>query len=202
MLADWRTSNHEAAWQLGVCASLRLVPGRGDTLAAVAFGIPPAAARQARTLAADWSPCLSTGAMLSVASLSDPQGGLGMLLRAVSAAARVTHPSGTVCVASRLTERPGVIFTRWREGAPLELLVREAVGTGDPALIAEAFQTRFFARALGERRLVLLSDLEADVVEQLELGHATKPEVVERLAHRAASVAVLHEADRMLPRLI
>ena len=200
-LAGWRTSNDEATWQLGVCASLRLVSGRGDSLTAAAFGIPPAAARQARTLAAGWSPRVPAAAMLSVASLSDHRGGLAMLLRAVAAAARVTHSTGTVCVASRLTEQPGVIFSRWREGAPLEPLVREAVGTGDPVLVADAFQTRFFARALGDRRLVLLSDLAADVVEQLELGHAAKPEVVERLAHRAASVTVLQEADRMLPRL-
>jgi hypothetical protein len=94
-----------------------------------------------------------------------------------------------------------VIFSRWREGAPLDALVREAVGTGDQSLITDAFQTRFFARALGDRRLVLLSDLDEATVEELELGFAAMPEVVERLAHRAESVAVLHEADRMLPRL-
>jgi hypothetical protein len=124
-----------------------------------------------------------------------------MLLRAVAAAARVTHASGTVCIASRLAERPGVIFSRWREGAPLDGLVKEAVATGDPALVTDAFQTRFFARALGDRRLVMLSDLDEATVEELELGFAATPEVVERLAHRAESVAVLHEADRMLPRV-
>jgi len=200
-LDDWKTSNQEATWQLGLCASLRLVGGRGDTLAAAAFGFPPAAARQARALAAGWRPRVRAPAALSIASLSDPRGGLAMLLRAVAAAARVTHPAGTVCIASRLTERPGVIFTRWREGASLEGLVREAVGVADQSLIVDAFQTRLFAKALGDRRLVLLSDLDEDLVEELELGFAGKPEVVERLAHKADSVAVLHEADRMLPRL-
>jgi hypothetical protein len=95
-----------------------------------------------------------------------------------------------------------VIFARWREGAPIEGLVREAVGTGDQTLITEAFQTRFFARALGDRRLVLLSDLDEATVEELELGFAATPEVVERLAHRAESIVVLHEADRMLPRVV
>jgi len=139
--------------------------------------------------------------MLTVASLSNPKGGTAMLLRAVAAAARVTHPGGTICIASRMAERPGVIFSRWREGAPLDALVREAVGTGDKALITDAFQTRFFARAIGDRRVVLLSELEEATVEELELGFAATPEVVERLAHRAESVTVLHEADRMLPRL-
>ncbi len=197
----WMVSNQEAIWQLGVCANLRLVAGRADTLAAAAFGLPDAAARQARKLAAGWRPGVRAAAMLTIASLSNPLGGTAMLLRAVAAAARVTHPTGTVCVACRMAERPGVIFSRWREGAPLDALVREAVGTGDQALITDAFQTRFFARALGDRRLVLLSDLDEATVEELELGFAATPEVVERLAHRAESVVVLHEADRMLPRV-
>jgi hypothetical protein len=200
-LDAWKMSNHEATWQLGVCASLRIVGGRGDTLAAAAFGLPDAAARQARFLAAGWSPRVRGAATITIASLSNPHGGLSMLLRAVAAAARVTHASGTVCIASRLAERPGVIFSRWREGAPLDGLVKEAVATGDPALVTDAFQTRFFARALGDRRLVMLSDLDEATVEELELGFAATPEVVERLAHRAESVAVLHEADRMLPRV-
>ena len=201
-LDAWKVSNHEATWQLGVCANLRLIGGRGDTLAAAAFGLSNAAARQGRKLAAGWRPHVPAAAMLAIVSLSNPRGGTAMLLRAVAAAARVTHPTGTVCVASRLAERPGVIFSRWREGAPLDALVREAVSTGDQALITDAFQTRFFARALGERRLVLLSDLDEATVEELELGFAATPEVVERLAHRSDSVTVLHEADRMLPRVV
>lgn len=199
-LDAWKVSNHEAIWQLGVCADLRLIGGRGDTLAAAAFGLPEAAGQRARNLAAGWRPEVPAAAMLTVASLSNPHGGTAMLLRAVAAAARVTHPGGTICVASRLADPPGIIFSRWREGAPLDGLVREAVGTGDQSLIGEAFQTRFFARALDDRRLVLLSDLEESTVEELELGFAATPEVVERLAHRAERIAVLHEADRMLPR--
>ena len=198
---DWDAANRHATWQLGTCASLRLVSGRRDSLAAAAFGLPVEAARSARRQAAGWRPTVPSTAALAIASLSRPDGGLPLVLRAVAAAARVTHPTGTVCIASRLAERPGVIFTRWREGAPLDALVREALASGDMTLVRDAFQTRFFARALGDRRLVLLSDLDEATVEELELGHAATPEVVERLAHRAETVTVLHEADRMLPRL-
>ena len=138
--------------------------------------------------------------MLAVASLADPGGGFETVTRAVAAAARVTHPGGTICVACRLAEPPGLIFSRWRQGAPLEPLVHEAVGTGDPAIIVDAVQTRLFARALGDRRLVLLSDLDEGVVEELEFGYAATPEVVERLAHRSESVIVLHEAERLSPK--
>lgn len=201
-VADWRACNGEAIWQLGLTASLRLVPGRRGTLAAACFGLPNVAARRARRAASDWRPAVSGRAALTVASLADQTAGLPAVLRAVAAAARTTAPGGMICVASRLAEAPGLIFTRWREGAPLDGLVREAVATGDQTLIADAFRTRFFARCLGGRRLVLLSDLDETTLEDLEIGHAATPEVVERLAHRAESVVVLHEADCMLPRMV
>jgi hypothetical protein len=200
-LPPWKAANREAAWHLGCGASLRLVAGHGDTLAAAVFGPPDEAARAARRVARAWSPVVPAAAAVSIASLSDPHGGPDLLLRAVAAAARVTLPGGTICVASRMTAGFGVVFTRWREGVALEPLVREAAGSGDPMLLADALHTRLFARALRDRRLVLLSDVGSEVVEELGIGHAATPEVVERLAHRAESVAILHEADRLLPRL-
>lgn len=196
----WRSANREAVWQLGVMASLRIVGGREDTLAAAAFGLPDATRRTCRRLARGWRPRVSGLASVSVVSLSHPRGGWGAVTRAIAAAARVTHRAGTICVTSRIDTRPGMVFSRWREGAPLEALVREAVRGGDPVLVADALQTRFIARALGERRLVILSDLDQTVVEDLDCGWAATPEAVERLAHRAESLAVLHEADRMMPR--
>ena len=198
-LTDWRTGMQDVTWQLGVCASLRLVPGRDGTLHAACFGLPDAAGRRARAAAAAWSPRVDDPVELSIASLSDPHADFTCVTRAVAAAARVTHPGGTICVASRVAAGPGLIFLRWRQGAPLEQLVHEAVGTGDSALIADALQTRLFARALGERRLVLLSDLEETAVEELGFGHAATPDVVDRLVHRANSLAVLRDADLMLP---
>jgi hypothetical protein len=94
-----------------------------------------------------------------------------------------------------------VIFSRWRQGTPLAPLIQEAVASGDPSLIADALLTRFFARRLGDRRLVLLSGLDESTVEDLEFGYAESTAVIERLASRAESVVLLHEADRMLPRL-
>jgi len=46
-----------------------------------------------------------------------------------------------------------------------------------------------------------LSALEESTVEDLEFGFADTPAVVARLARRAESLVVLHEADRMFPRL-
>lgn len=120
-------------------------------------------------------------------------------MRAVAAASRVTHEEGTICLVGQLAAEPGVIFSRWRQGAPLQGLVHEAIGTKDPQLIANALQTRLFDRALGDRRLVLLTDLDEAIVEDLEFGYADSPEDVARLAAKAESIIVLHEADRMLP---
>ena len=200
-LAQLRERSREIGWQLGTMANLCVVPGRRGTLHAMAFGLPRSAARDARRHAELWRPRLPGSARLTIASLAVPEAGLGALVRAVAAAARTTHPEGTICLASRFAATPGPVFQRWRQGVALVPLVREALASGDPTLIADAVVTRFFAQALGDRRLVLLSDLDQGVVEDLEFGHAANPEAVERLAHRADSLVVLHEADRMLPRL-
>lgn len=205
-LTAWRSEMQAITWQLGVCASLRLVAGREGMLAAAVFGLPETASQAARGLAADWSPAVSRQASLTIAAVSRPSAAadehpFAAVTRAVAAAARVTQPAGTICLATALAEPPGVIFTRWRQGAPLEGLVREAVGTSDPQLINDALQTRLFARALGERRLVILSGLDETTVEDLEYGYAGSSTVVERLAAKAESLIVLHEADQMFPGL-
>jgi len=200
-LSEWKGGMQEIAWQLGVCASLRLVRGRGGSLATAIFGLPDEASRQARLAAAGWCPSVDAMADVTVASLADPHGGFGSITAAVAAACRITRPGGTICVASRVAEPPGIIFSRWRQGAPLEGLVHEAVASGDHELIADALQTRLFARAIDDHRLVLLSDLDEDTVEELEFGYAASATEVERLAHRAESVVVLAEADRLFPSI-
>lgn len=191
-------------WQLGVCASLELVGGRGDSLAAASFGLPDLAERSARRAArAGWSPRISRSAELAVVTLCG--GGdahsWADVVRGLAAASRVTYPDGTICVVSRLDEPPGIVMSRWRQGVPLRPLVQEAVASGDPQLDLDALCTRQAARWLGGRRLVLLSSLEEQVVESLQFGHAETVDDVERLCRAAESLIVLHEADRMLPRL-
>lgn len=199
-LAEWKGGMQDIAWQLGVCASLRVVRGSGGSVLAARFGLPDEASRQAREAAAAWCPRLEP-ADVAVVSLSDPDGGFGMIAAAVAAAARATRTGGTICVACRHVEQPGVILTRWRQGAPLEPLVHEAVASGDESLIADALLTRIFARGLGDRRLVLLSGLDESVVEDLEFGHAPGPEAIERLARRSDRLAVIAEADRCFPQV-
>jgi hypothetical protein len=210
-LPHWRTEMQQIDWNLGVTANLRLVAGRDGTLAAAVFGLPNGARRAARQAAAAWRPAVAREAAVTIASLSRPLAGQAAAslagatgfeaaVRAVAAAARVTHEEGTICLVGRLAAEPGVIFSRWRQGAPLQGLVHEAVSTKDPQLIADALQTRLFARALGDRRLVLLTDLDEALVEDLEFGYADSPDDVARLASKTESLIVLHEADRMLPR--
>jgi hypothetical protein len=198
-LPDWKARMHDISWQLGVCASLRLVAGHAGGLHAATFGLPDEAGRSARAAARAWCPAIDEPVELAVVSLSASRS-FAAVTTAMAAAARVTRPDGTICVACRVAEAPGIVFQRWRQGAALERLVHEAVGTRDGVLVADALQTRLFARALGDRRLVLLSDIDEAAVEDLEFGFAAGPDVIERLVERADSVAVLHEADRMLPQ--
>lgn len=195
-----RSRSRAIGEQLGTMANLRVVGGREGTIHSLDFGLPRETARAARRRAEAWRPRLPGSARLTIASLADAAAGLPALVRAVAAAARATHPDGTICLAGRFDAAPGPVFQRWRQGVALAGLVREALASGDETLVADALVTRFFARAIGDRRLVLLSDLDQGLVEDLEFGHAPNPEAVERLAHRAESLVVLHEADRMLPR--
>lgn len=199
-LVDWRGSLHDITWQLGVCASLRLVAGRGDTLHAACFGLPEEATRAAREAAAAWRPAVDEPADLAIAPLAADAAGFGAVVRAIAAAARVTLPDATIVVVAGAAATPGMVLTRSRQGVPLGPLVREAIASGDPALVADAAEARLLARCLGERRVVLLSSLNEAAVEEIGFGHAADAAVIERLANRAEQVVVLHEADRMFPR--
>jgi len=200
-LPRWLAALRSLTWQLGATSCLRVVAGRGSTLAAAAFGTGDEAARRARGRAAAWAPAVARPADAAVCSLSTTAGGFRTVTRAVAAAARVTRPGGTICVATTLVEPPGPVVTRWRQGAPLRPLLREACRSGDRDLVADAVVTRFLARGLGDRRLVLLSNLDEATVEDLEFGHAATPDVVARLACRSENLVLLHEADLMLPSL-
>lgn len=200
-LVDWRNDLQDITWQLGVMASLRLVAGHSGSLHAACFGLPEEAARDARIKAAAWRPRLEDPADVAVTSLSSVAPRFQDLVRAVAAAARVTLPDATICVVGDLTEPPGIVTTRWRQGVPLQPLLREAAESTDPAIVADALTTRLLARALGERRLVILSQLDEAAVEELGFGHAGDTDVIERLANRAEHVVILHEGDRMLPLL-
>ncbi len=200
-LVDWRSNLHDITWQLGVMASLRLVPGRDCSLHAVSFGFPEEAARVARDAAAGWRPHVNDPADVAVATLSGGTPCFRDLIRGVAAAARVTTPDATICIVGSIADLPGLVVSRWRQGVPLEPLLREAAKSGDPAIIADALDARLLAQALGERRLVILSRLTVEVVEELGFGHAADAAVIERLANRAEHVAILHESDLMLPLL-
>jgi hypothetical protein len=200
-LRPWAENVRTLTWQLGVTACLRLVAGRDGTLAAATFGKADGAARQARQAAAAWAPTVAAATDLAICTLSQPASGFEMIARAVAAAARITRPTATICVATTTANAPGPVVTRWRQGAPLQPLVREACGSGDPSLVADAVVTRFLAQALDDRRLVLLSNLDEATVEDLEFGYAAGPDTVRRLARRAESVAILHEADLLFPHL-
>lgn len=197
-LPGWRSTVERMRWELGVGAVLRLVPGRHGTLHAACFGTPAAAARAARSHAVGWRPRVTSPARLAVATLSETSAP-ETLVRAVAAASRVTRPDATICLVGTIPP-PGPVFTRWRDGVAVRALVEEAVASGNAEWIADAARTRLCARALGARRVVLLCDLDDALVEDLDFGNARTPEAVERLAARAESLVVLHEADLLWPR--
>jgi len=199
-LRHWRDEAEQITAQLGVLASLHLVAGNNQTLAGAAFGFPDASVTQARLLAKEWRPPPRSPSALTIAGIADQPCSFVDLTRALAAAARVTSHDGTICVACTMREEPGMVFTRWRQGIELRMLLREASDSDDIRLHKDALQTSLFARVLGDRRLVLLSQLEQELVEDLDIGHAETPDAVNRLIQQADSVCVLHDANRLCPQ--
>ena len=101
-----------------------------------------------------------------------------------------------------MKEEPGIIFTRWRHGIDLPMLLREASDSEETVLLLDALHTSLFAQALEDRRLVLLSQLDQEFVEDLDIGHAETPDAINRLIQQSESVTVLHEANRLCPKKI
>ena len=101
-----------------------------------------------------------------------------------------------------MSEKPGIIFTRWRHGVDLPMLLREASDSEETVLLLDALHTSLFAQALENRRLVLLSHLDQEFVEDLDIGHAETPDAINRLIQQSESVTVLHEANRLCPKKI
>lgn len=200
-LRSWRSLSQEVSHQLGIMASLRLVPGRSNSVGGVAFGLPEATTAAVRSIALPWRPQQSLSS-LTIAGISQPNCHFAALTRAVAAAARTTESAGTICIACDLAEQPGIVFSRWRQGAELPPLIKEAVASDDSNLLTEALNTKLFARALGDRRLVLLSRLEQELVEDLDIGHASSADALNRLVRQANSATVIHEADYFCPRRI
>jgi len=103
-------------------------------------------------------------------------------------------------VACSLAGLPDGLFTSWRQGESLFAITADAADSDDPLILGEALQTLLFARALGNRRLVLFSGLDEATVEDLDIGHADDSDAVNRLIQQADSLIVLHEADRLCPQ--
>ena len=201
-LHHWRDESEQINAQLGILASLRLVAGDHKTLAGAAFGFPISSIAQSKSYAKGWRPAISARSPLTIAGIPDRPCRFIEVTRAVAAAARVTTHDGTICIACNMKEEPGIIFTRWRHGIDLPMLLREASDSEETVLLLDALHTSLFAQALGDRRLVLLSHLDQEFVEDLDIGYAETPAAINRLIQQSESVTVLHEANRLCPKKI
>ncbi|MEO1992238.1 MAG: hypothetical protein ABGW78_09935 [Pirellulales bacterium] len=205
-LAHWNGEIQKIDWNLGLIASLRLVIGSNETLSSAVFGLPRATCKIAYQRCEGWRPSVNRKAALTVTSVSSNMMTTGSsqwdaVIRAIAAAGRVTCDDGTICLVGSLSEEPGEVLTQWRQGALLRGIVHEAIHSNNQNLIKDALQTRLLAKALGDRRLVIFSDLEESLVEDLEFGFAESPDDLVRLTARADELIVLHEGDLLMPQI-
>jgi nickel-dependent lactate racemase len=198
-----RQLRHEAthvAWLLGVNFTVQIVPGAGDAILHVLAGQSDAVRQRGRELyRAAWTWPVAQRAELVIAAIEGgpPHQTWENLGRALERAGRLVEDGGAIAVCCELAAAPGpavqrLIGTPEREAA-LRLIRRE-----NPADLLPAVQ---LARALDSHRVYLLSRLDADLVESLEMVPVDAPGDISRLTQRSRSCLVVGNAVRALVRV-
>ncbi len=184
----------EVAWLLGTQFSVEVVPGSGDSLAAVVAGERQAVRRRAQQLAdARWRFPVERAADLIVAAVDGPawQQTWDQVIRAMWSAAAGIGPGGEIAVCTSLAAEPGPALACLADEddrlARVKSLARERHSDWD--------QARLLAGLLDRHRVYLLSDLDQSVVESLGLVYVESAEEIIRLSGRHASCAILPHAQ-------
>ncbi|MER3417392.1 MAG: hypothetical protein C4297_14455 [Gemmataceae bacterium] len=187
----------EVAWLLGVPFFVQGVEGPGDELSHILAGLAEPVARASRKLLDRyWRVTVAGRAELVIAGIGgDPAGqSFVELARAFACAARIVQPGGHIAVVSALRQ-PVTALGEWFRDTqrPLEALVR--VRRERSPLALTVWQ---LAVAAERAHLYLLSDLDADQVEQLHVTPLRHAADLQRLAQRSGTCIVLPDAHKTM----
>jgi nickel-dependent lactate racemase len=184
----------EAGWLIGVPLVMEVVPGAGETVAHVVAGEPDAVAdHAARLCRRHWEFRSPQRASLVIATLTGgaPAQNWNNVARALAAAERLVTDDGAVAICSNLDRSVGKSLGRLIGSDDLAGTERRLLRDhGEDSLAAWQF-----ARALQRGPVYLLSQLEAETVEDLGLAPVVDIEELARLASRHESVAVLEDSQ-------
>ena len=195
----WLKEASEVAWLLGLNFTLQIVPGAGDgVLGVLAGGIDAVRARGREVYAAAWRESVPRRAELVVAAIEGTQQQTWQNLgRALAAALPLVEAGGAIAVCCDLQAAPGPAVTSLAQAASRSE-ARKWIGRQRPP---DTFTALQLARAQRRARVYLLSGLEEELLEQLEIARVTAAAEIARLAQRAATCTVLANAPYAAARL-
>ncbi len=190
----------EVAWLLGSAFAIQLVPGTGEDVLEVLAGDIRQVGRMGRQrYAALWNRFVPHRARLVVAAI--PGGGSQQtwrsLARALAAARPLVEPGGAIAICCSLTRPPGHAVQAL-VGAKHPRTVLEKFGRNLPEDTLQAVQ---LLRARKQAHLFLLSGLDAQLVEGLQITPLVHFGQLIQLIRHAPSCIVLLDAAHAMVRI-
>jgi nickel-dependent lactate racemase len=194
-----REVNH-VAWLLGVNFTVQIVPAAGDGILHVLAGQSDAVRHRGHELYREaWTSPVAETAELVVAAI---EGGpvhqtWENLGRVLERSGRLVDEGGAIAVCCELSTPPGPAMQRLM-GEPARDVALRQIRRENPRDLLPTLQ---LAKALESYRVYLLSRLDAELVEGLEMIPVESPSDISRLAQRSRSCLVVANAARAIVRV-
>ncbi len=192
-----REEVEEAAWLLGVQLTIQVTPGPGDSILHVLAGEGQQVAQRGQKLCrAAWMHAAPSRAELVVAGIEGgpEQQTWDNFARALFAASQAVDEGGAILLCTQLRCPPGPALMRLTDGVDEEQTlhaIRRDRST-------DAVSASLLAEAKQRARVYLLSDLNADFVEDLGIGHVRSSDDAGRLSSRYNTCILLGSAQHAL----
>ena len=193
-----RKESAEAAWLLGTQLTVQVVPGPGESLLHILAGDPEAVAKHGRRLCeAAWRHEVPRRANLVIAAIEggQEQQTWHNLARALHAASRIVSEEGTIVLCTQLAVPPGPALRRLATADEDRALER----TLQRQRSADALPAWMLLEARRNSRVLLLSQLDGETVEDLGLGFVEQAEDIDRLGRQHDSCILLANAQHACP---
>lgn len=196
-----RQETDQTGWLLGAALVVEVVPARGGGVAQVLAGSPNEVAREvARVCDREWACRVQQPARLVIATLTggrDEQT-WDNVARALCAAGMVAdNDESAVAICTELNTLPGETLQKLiATGGDLERAARLHSAQSDDASAAWEIY-----KALCRGPVYFMSQLNAEVVEDLGMTPIASTAELTRLAERSETCIVLNEAQHTVPKL-
>ncbi len=188
----------QAAWWVGLCIAIQVVPGAEGGVLAVRAGSPQALESTVqKDMETAWTTPVTQpfSSVIAVVDGNEVQQTWENVARAIYGAQRAVARDGTIVVCSQLSDPPGRALKRLRgPNRAAETLAKQlAHDLADDALAAAVI-----LEAVQDYHVYLLSKLDSGTIEELGMGAVENAEQLERLIAQHGSCLILGSAQHRL----